>query len=588
MLGRGISAQENSPTEEASAISGGDLAFEQLIDRARQRAAEPYTDPNQPLPENLLALDYDGHRDIRCLPENFLWYGGKEPFRVQFRHRGWLFKDEVALATVDADGKQVRPLPFSPDRFTYGPIAREKLDPRNLPDDLGYAGLALHRVGYETIDGVESETFNEFMSIQGGSYFRAIGHGQHWGSSVRGIAINTGLPQPEEFPQWAELWVKQPTPGDNHLILYGLMDGPSVTGAYKLIATPGSATPESPAPASPAPASASSEGGDLESETLTVEVESRLFFRNRVEKLGLAPITGMFLFGEESPARYGDYRPEVHDADGLLMQHANGELDWRALRNPPALAVSRFKMTDPKGFGLIQRDRAFAHYEDLETEMHIRPSVWVTPTPGSDGKGWGEGWVELLEIASDDEGIDNMGAYWVPADESIAVAGGEHSLSYRIDFTRQPRPIGSALIKFTATRSMLGSGGEEENSKSLVRTAADDQGRAVGRFILDTAPGSALPNGTIVRSDVTTTRGQIIGEPVIQYNKFTHAYRLFFDVRADGVEPVEMRVTLRGATAMDKQNAHLTEAERDAILTPDPDTGPPLSETWLYRWDPMP
>lgn len=560
-----------------------DPAFDQLTERARTLAAEAYANPNHPLPEPLLALDYDGHRDIRCLPENFLWHGGEEPFRVQFRHRGWLFKDEVRLSTVEAGSQQVQPLPFAPERFTYGKIASEKLDPRTLPEDLGYAGLALHRVApapgnqgnnpeADNSDNSGGETFNEFMSIQGGSYFRAIGHGQHWGSSVRAVAINTGLPQPEEFPQWTELWVQQPQPDDTHLTLYGLMDGPSVSGAYKLTVTPGQHDEQDDNP---------------EHETLTVDVESRLFFRSSVEKLGLAPITGMFLFGEESPARFGDYRPEVHDADGLLMQHADGRLDWRPLRNPPQLAVSRFKMTDPKGFGLIQRDRNFNHYEDLETEMQIRPSIWVTPAPGNDGQGWGEGSVELLEIASDDEGIDNIGAYWVPADESLAAPGSELALNYRIDFTRQPRPVESSLIKWTATRSMLGRGGEEENAKSLVRTAADDTGRPVGRFIIDTAPGSALPSGTIVRSDVGVSNGELVGEPVIQYNKFNHAYRLFFDVKAEGEQPVELRATLRGATALDAKKE--ANPDDDALwASPDPDTGPPLSETWLYRWDQQP
>ncbi|MEM1108333.1 MAG: glucan biosynthesis protein G [Planctomycetota bacterium] len=537
--------------------AGEDLAYDALVDRARALAQAPYTNHDLPLPETVAALDYDGHRDIRCLPEDFLWFGGEEPFRVQFRHRGWLFKDEVRLKTVDADGAQVRPLPFSADRFTYGKIASENLDPKTLPGDMGYAGLALHKVGYETVDDETKETFNEFMSIQGGSYFRAIGFGQHWGSSARGIAVNTGLPQPEEFPRWIELWVKQPMPGDTSLTLYGLLDGPSVSGAYRFVITPDATT--------------------------SMDVTAKVFFRGSVDKLGLAPITGMFLFGEESPSRFGDYRPEVHDADGLLMQHADGQLNWRPLRNPKATRVSRFAMTDPKGFGLIQRDRNFNHYEDLETEMQIRPSIWVTPTGG-----WGEGWVELLEIASDDEGIDNIGAYWIPANEKELTAGSEIELAYRIDFTQDDRPYERAVMPWTATRAMLGEGGDEEaNAKSLVRTAVgpEAEGKAVARFIIDTAPDTALPSGTIVRSDVGVTNGKLAGEPVIQYNKFNHAYRLFFDVIADGANPVELRATLRGATALDRKKETAPEGTYDDDDV-DPDTGPPVSETWLYRWDP--
>ena len=553
-----------------------DPVLDQLADAARRRAMLEYLNPDAALPAGLAALDYDGHRDIRCLPEDFLWHGSDLPFRLQFRHRGWLFKEDVALSKVTPGGG-VEPLPFSPDRFTYGPIATEHLDPATLPDGLGYAGIALHRVGYEKNEaGEDVETFNEFLSIQGGSYFRAIGFGQHWGSSARGIAINTGLPEPEEFPRWLELWIKQPAPGDASLTLYGLLDGPSVSGAYKFVITPGP--------------------------TLSMDVEARLHFRQSVGKLGLAPITGMFLFGEEHPGRFGDYRPEVHDADGLLMQRADGELDWRPLRNPHHTRVSRFSMTDPKGFGLMQRDRNFNHYEDLETEMQIRPSIWVTPVSyryrSADGetpsageshnaaRGWGEGWVELLEIASDDEGIDNIGAYWVPANESEIGPGSAIDIAYRLDFTQDDRPVDRTLMPWTATRAMLGEGGDEEaNAKSLVRTAVGEeaQGKRVARFIIDTAPNTALPSGTIVRSDVAVTHGQIANEPVIQYNKFNHAYRLFFDVIADGGKPVELRATLRGATALDKKKEQAPEGTYDGVE--DPDTGPPLSETWLYRWD---
>ena len=548
-----------------------DAVFAALIDEAQQLAEQPYQAPAEQLPPSLQALDYDGARDIRCLPEDFLWYGTEAPYRVQFRHRGWLFKEKVDLGVVEPGSGQTTALPFSTDRFTYGPIATGEIDPQQLPEDLGYAGIALHRVGYETIDGQEQETFNEFMSIQGGCYFRAIGFGQHWGSSARAVAINTGLPEPEEFPRWIKLYIENPTPPSNEsdrvgestdpvppLILYGLLEGASVTGAYRFTIHPDTTT--------------------------TIDVQANLFFRTAVGKLGLAPITGMFLFGEEHPARFGDYRPEVHDADGLLMQHADGELIWRPLTNPRASRVSRFKMTDPAGFGLIQRDRQFDHYQDLETEMQIRPSIWVTPAPDPDGNSWGQGWVELYEIASDDEGIDNIGAYWIPHDEQEIGPGDAVRLNYRLDITQDPRPAQRKAIAWTATRTMFGQGGEAENSKSLVRTAVQEaDGRPVARFILDTAPDTALPNGTIVRADVGVNHGRLAADPVVQYNKFDHAYRVFFDVVADGEKPVELRATLRGATALDREKE--ANPDRDYSDVTDPDTGPPLSETWLYRWD---
>lgn len=503
------------------------VVFAQIVERARHRAEQPYENRDVPLPEDLLNLDYDGHRDIRCPPSNFLWAGSDLPFRVQFKHRGWLFKEEVLLSTVDPMASEVQPLPFQPGRFEYGPLATKDLDPATLPEELGFAGLSLHKVGKTDEQG--NETYNEVLSIQGGSYFRAVGEGQHWGSSVRAIAVNTALPQPEEFPRWTELWAQAPKPEDEHVVLYGLVEGPSVVGAYALVVTPGP--------------------------TLSVDVTSHLFFRESIEKLGIAPITGMFLFGEDDPARFNDFRPEVHDADGLLMKHANGEVDWRPLRNPPRMAVSRFLMENPAGFGLIQRDRAFDHYQDLETEMNIRPSIWVTPH-----EGWGKGAVELLELSTDDEGVDNIGAYWVPEDPAFAQAGGEHTLSYRIEFTQEPNPADSPQVPLVSTRTIFERGSEDTGS--VVRTAAAVGGDAwVGRFLIDTAPDSALPNGTIVRADVSASRGELLGKPVIQYNKFDNAYRLFFDVQAAGNEPVELRATLR---------------DKD---------GRPITEIWLYRWD---
>ncbi len=517
-----------------AAAESPNAAFATLIEQARQLANQPYVAPEEELPPSVASLDYDGARDIRCLPENFLWYGTDAPYRVQFRHRGWLFKEKVRLGTVDPDTLATTDLPFSTERFTYGPIANQEINPAQLPADLGYAGIALHKVGYEKQpDGHEQETFNEFLSIQGGSYFRAIGFGQHWGSSVRAVAINTGLDQPEEFPRWVELWAERPAADAHAFRLYGMIDGPSVTGAYQLTIRP--------------------------DQTTAVDVRARLFFRQPVHKLGLAPITSMYLFGEEEPARFGDYRAEVHDADGLVVVHPDGPVDWRPLRNPPRLTVSRFRVTDPAGFGLLQRDRDFEHYADLETEMQIRPSIYVQP----DGP-WGDGAIELLEIASDDEGIDNIGAYWVPDDESWNHSGGELALGYRVEFTQEPRPADSKLIRFASTRRVIEDGSNKDTAGSVVRTAAGEGAstqRPVGRLLLDTANDTALAGGTIVRADVTVNRGQLVGKPVIQYNKFTHGYRLFFDVQADGGEPVELRATLRDAD------------------------GQPLSETWLYRWD---
>ncbi|MEE9404189.1 MAG: glucan biosynthesis protein, partial [Algisphaera sp.] len=421
-----------------------DDTFDQLAEAARTTAAAPYAHaglaPDSPLalPGGLADLKYDGHRDIRNPPAKFLWAKSNLPFRVQFKHLGWLFPNAVALSEVDPATAQVTPVPFDPARFTYGPVARETLDPSALPQDLGYAGLSLHHVA--TPEGAAGEFYNEILSIQGGSYFRAVGTGQHWGASVRAVAIDTALPdRAEEFPRWTQLWAQQPAPGDTSVTLYGLMEGPSLAGAYRLIVTPG--------------------------ETLSVDVHAQLFFRHGVSKFGLAPITSMFLFGEDRPASFGDYRPEVHDSDGLSLVHADGRHMWRPLHNPFGLSISHFDAENPRGFGLLQRDRDFDSYEDLETEMQLRPSIWVTP------KGdWGKGHLELVEFGSKLEATDNIGAYWIPNDTGFNAPGGEYTYGYTVAFTQQPRPL--ARETQTSDQVELEPQESQQEAPQLLRFAA--------------------------------------------------------------------------------------------------------------------
>lgn len=580
-----------------------DAAFDRLITTARTAAAAPYTGPaageaRAPLPAGLSDLKYDGHRDIRCPPGKFLWAGTDLPFRVQYKHLGWLFPDTVELkevvvnaplqASVD-HATAIAPIPFDPSHFTYGQVARQTLDPGQLPHDLGYAGLSLHHVALTEGGGSKQaaaagEFYNEILSIQGGSYFRAVGTGQHWGASVRAAAIDTAIDGlPEEFPRWTQLWAQQPQPGATTVTLYGLMEGPSLAGAYRLTVTPGP--------------------------TLRIDVDAQLFMRHGVTKLGLAPITSMFLFGEGHLARFGDYRPEVHDSDGLGIVYADGRQTWRPLHNPFGLSVTRFNAENPRGFGLLQRDRNFDSYQDLETEMQLRPSIWVTPKGN-----WGKGHIELVEFGSKLEATDNIGAFWVPhSDQGFNQPGGHHAYGYTVEFTQAPRPIEqeprpnhrigfepqqhadqglvvtapAPLVRFTAVRT------------APARAHGDEVGTggpaSPVRFIVDTAPGHTLPNGTPVLAKAAVQNGQLMAKPFTQYNRFDDAYRVFFDVLPDGPGPIDITLTLKG----EDRDAETGEPVPDPTFNPNAPPqphgaaaprpgiidGPALSETLHYRWE---
>ena len=217
----------------------------------------------------------------------------------------------------------------------------------------------------------------------GASYFRAVGKDEVFGLSARGLAIDTAESWGEEFPWFREFWLVTPAPNAKELTIYALLDSPSVTGAYKFVVAPGEPT--------------------------TASVDSRLFPRKEIRKLGIAPLTSMFFHGEDTTRWFPDFRPEAHDSDGLLMHFATGEWIWRPLDNPRTLGVSGFQTENPKGFGLVQRDRDFDHYQDLETSAHRRPSAWIEPR-----QDWGAGRIETVSIPTNDDTNDNVVAYWVP------------------------------------------------------------------------------------------------------------------------------------------------------------------------------
>jgi periplasmic glucans biosynthesis protein len=348
------------------------FGLEDVTQRARALAQKPYAPPDEKLPKALAELNYDQYRDIRFKPAQALWKRDELPFEVQFFHPGFFYKQPVRIHVIDRQG--VRDLQFRPDWFDYG--KNSAIEPESLLETGGYAGFRVHypvnRRDYK----------DELLVFLGASYFRAVGKGQHYGLSARGLAVDTALASGEEFPAFTDFWLERPSPEDKHLVIYALLDSRRVTAAYRFEVRSGEST--------------------------LIGVQARIFQREPVGKLGVAPLTSMYHFGENDPSPREDYRPEVHDSDGLMVQ-LEREWLWRPLQNPRRLLVTSFAAVNPRGFGLMQRDRNFSHYEDLEARYEVRPSAWITPSGN-----WGPGRIELVQIPTPDETNDNIVAYWVP------------------------------------------------------------------------------------------------------------------------------------------------------------------------------
>lgn len=366
---------------------------------AKDLAGKPYAAPkSDSLPTWMTALSYDQYRDIRFNPDQALWTADESPFRAMFFHPGYLFREPVMLNECTSTHQQR--IRLAEEFFNYGKLVPERGE---FPANSGFGGFRLHaRLN-------NPGAFDELIALQGASYWRALGKAQRYGISARGLAIDTGVDgTKEEFPVFREFWLSKPVKGDAAAIFYGLLDGPSYTGAYAFKVEPG--------------------------EDTTVSVQTVLFARKSVLRLGIAPMSSMFWFGENSRRRFDDFRPEVHDSDGLSIRCGNGERIWRPLSNDSGqLEFSFFKLDKCDGFGLLQRDRRFAAFEDGEAAYHLRPSLWIEPT--SD---WGAGRVVLMEIPTINELADNVVAMWEPA--TTPQPGDRVEFSYKQHWTMAADP----------------------------------------------------------------------------------------------------------------------------------------------------
>ena len=485
------------------------FTFDGLKARVREMAARFYAAPPTPLPEVLQRIDYDAHGKIRFKTDRALWADGPGRYPVTFFHLGRYFQKPVRMHVVE--GGTAREIVYDVADFDMPADSPA----HELPANVGWAGFRFQ----EARDGKLDWRRNDWVAFLGASYFRAIGGLYQYGLSARSLALDTVVyGRPEEFPDFTHIWFEQPDAGGRAVTLHALLDGPGAVGAYRFT---------------------------MRRETgVVMDIDSTIHLRRDVARLGIAPLTSMFWYSETVKPTAVDWRPEVHDSDGLALWTGGGERIWRPLNNPPYTQVSAFADASPRGFGLLQRDRNFDHYQD-GVYYDRRPSLWIEP------KGdWGRGAVQLVENNTDDEIHDNIVAMWVP--EAPAQAGQSFDFAYRMNWAAD-EPYPTPLARCVATR--LGNGGQP----GTVRP------KGVRKFMLEFhgGPLSDLPAGILPVPVLSASRGEFsyIRTEAVPDDVPGH-WRAQFDLATTGAEPVDMRCYLKSGDRV-------------------------LSETWLYQYHPI-
>ncbi len=480
----------------ATCGAGEMFDYEVLRYRAKMLANSPYSPP--PLvPDWLRKLTYDELRLIQFNADRTIWRREALPFQLQFFHPGFVHDRPVHVYTVQHHREEL--IEFDRGLFDY-----DRLQVGPLPPTMGFAGF---RVLYPL-----NHPGDELGAFIGASYFRLLCERAFYGLSARGFAINTGSSAPEEFPIFTDFWIERPGAQAKTITIYALLNGESVTGAFRFVITPGSET--------------------------VAQVHAAVYFRRGVEVAGIAPLTSMFWRGENSNAATQDFRPEVHDSDGLQLFTAAGEWLWRPLTNPSAPRVAVFGDENPRGFGLMQRDRNFENYQDLEARYQLRPSAWVEPIGN-----WGKGSVRLLELPTENEFNDNIVAMWVP--ERLPPPGEALELEYKLHWCLdQIRPPAGYVV---ATRH-----GHSPNETGLERFVVDFDGKYLNNQRADPA----------IEHVLTVGDGATLVHSSLQKNIYNGTWRVSFALKPDGSKkPVELRCFLR-------KPPHV------------------LTETWSYLWQP--
>jgi glucans biosynthesis protein len=476
-----------------------------LKGRARELASAPYRPTAGHIPPAVKALNWDQYQAIQYRPDHALWADEGTRFQVRFFHLGLYYTTPVRIYEVD--GGKKREIAYDPRMFDYG---KSGLDGSKVPKDMGFAGFRLH---YRNDP-------RDIVAFLGASYFRAVGGEMQYGLSARGLAVNSGLSRPEEFPVFTAYFLERPARDSGTVTIYALMESASVTGAYRFAITPNG--------------------------ILTMDVDAALYPRKAIERLGVAPLTSMFQNGENDTRVADDWRPEIHDSDGLALWTGRGEWIWRPLMNPEGLRFNAYADERPRGFGLLQRDRDFDHYQDDGVFYDRRPSLWVEPRAG-----FGKGYVDLIELPTPDETFDNIVAFWNPSEKPEP--GQELLFAYRL-YWGSKMPVEPAAAQVVATRTGIG-GVVGQKRRYFSR-----------RFVVDFAGGelAKLGRDEKVEPVITASSGRVELTSARPLDAI-HGYRAMFDVRPpdQGTEPIDLRLFLRSGDR-------------------------PLTETWSYQWVPPP
>jgi glucans biosynthesis protein len=495
-----------------------DVTLDYVAQKAEQRAHKPFHSPRADLPDFLRAdkLDYDKYREIEFRHEKALWATEELPFRVEFFHPGYLYEEPVHVNEFTlTHAQQVR---FVQDFFNYRNLKIGK----QIPVDTGYAGFKL----LSQVN--EAGKWDELGAFLGASYFRLLGKDQRYGQSARGLALDCGeTDRPEEFPIFTDWWLGKPSRGEDRLKLYAILDSVSCVGAYSFLIKPG--------------------------ETTVADVDAVIYFRegatvrtvntNRLPlaTLGIAPLTSMFWFGKSSERRFDDYRPEVHDSDGLLIHMDNGEVLWRPLTNPNEMSHQRFAAKDIRGFGLLQRERDFSDYQDLFNFYQKTPSVWVEPHGH-----WGEGEVNLVELPTHYEGLDNIVAFWDPKEKPQALQ--PYRFGYTLSWGMRESDMKLLFNKDKVLATRLGQDPREPKRRQF----AIDFGGPKLKALSDTSPPEAI---------VSCSDNAVIVDNQVFHNPFNDSWRVMLKLepKPDNKGSVDIRCTLQKGEEV-------------------------LSETWTYHW----
>lgn len=489
-----LAQEQQAPAPAPPRFDQSDVA-----DMARSLAKQPFKAPSAPpLPDAFAALTYDHYVEIKNNPNAAIWAKDHVGFALEPLHRGFIFSTPMQINLVEEG--VVRRLAYDSTLFDFGHLT----PPANVPD-IGFSG-------FRVLQPSDGGSFSEVAIFQGASFFRALARGQNFGTFARGLSIRTADPRGEEFPIFRAVWIERPTLASNALVIHALLDSDSLTGSYRFTIRPGDAT--------------------------IIDTECTLFPRVAIDHFGLATMTATSLFGPIDRRRSDDIRPGVFELAGLQMLTGRGEWLWRPVSNRADLQISSFVDENPSGFGFLQRDRDFDHFQDDDQHWEMRPTLWIEPIGD-----WGAGSVTLVEIPSVSEVNQNVIAYWRPT--APLAAGSETAFAYRQFWCWSP-PAGPGLASVVTSRGgrTPGAPANSRRRRFLVEFTgnmfADTQRAADINANLSVSPGSIIS----VRTFLSRER---------------KSFRVLFDVDPGNETYSEIRLLLQAQ-------------------------GNPISETWLYRW----